>query len=462
MTTTLQANIAFNEIAHRQQSKVTLLGVAKSFGGYWLFFSALSVMASYFTFTGILLKAFEGQNELLANFIALGLSIILEVFKHKSIEWVFTAQSDNTKYLSYIIMSSLIVASMAFHFKGVILLQSNNVVAIEDEAESRKRLLEDRAYELKQGQNKLNIELAKALNNKDKEDDVLAVSTIKTNLITDRTIVPRGISKSRLQAHEANQKDLNIALLMVLGLAELFILFSLVSKYIFKENADATTVEFKSIKEELKDAVRIFKEKQTKNLVTDTLKELEDFEAQKNELKEEFKKPPTLSTTEQQKSYKNEIKTDKPLQIGYDYKNGSNGYFMGSLNQNQAKPNYNGFKVEQMPILRELATPLATHEEQKRTEEKKEDKIEVEKESKKVIDLMMFNHEEGELLKLLFDNNTLGEGDKLIPKRLVLAQTKINEGVLINLYAKLVDMGLVEFKNGYKALANIANQINVK
>ena len=76
-------------------------------------------------------------------------------------------------------------------------------------------------------------------NKQTSKDDLEATHTIASNnkytqLITKPTN-NISLSNARIKVHEKKQNDVNIALLMILCLAEAFILFSLLSKYIFKK-----------------------------------------------------------------------------------------------------------------------------------------------------------------------------------------------------------------------------------
>jgi hypothetical protein len=274
----------FNQTAIKQQSKITLLAVAKGFGAWWWFFSILSIYASYYTFIEILNEGMPTAEPMAILFVSFGLAFILEVFKHLAIMWVFADQSDSTQFLSFIVLSILVVASFAFHYIGVILAASSNSALIVDEEVSRQRLVEDRNYELKIQQGKINLEIAKVFNNKSIKDDLEATSTIASNnqyiqLVT-KPNSNIALSNARIKVHEKKQDDVNIALLMILCLAEIFILFSLLSKYIFKENADKNLLIFTSVKEELSDMISSFWETTTKDFVKNSINELNQLKVQ--------------------------------------------------------------------------------------------------------------------------------------------------------------------------------------
>ena len=282
--TIANASNEFNNTAIKQQSKITLLTVAKGFAAWWWFFSILSIYASYYTFMEVLNEGMPTAEPLAIIFVSFGLAFILEVFKHLAIMWVFAEQNETTQFLSYIILSTLVVASFAFHYKGVILAASSNSAVIVDEETSRQRLVEDRNHELKLQQGKINLEIAKVFNNKTTKDDLEATSTIASNnkyiqLITKPTN-SIALSNARIKVHDKKQDDVNVALLMILCLAEAFILFSLLSKYIFKKNADKNLLVFNSVKEELSDMISSFWETKTKDFVKDSIQELNQLKAQ--------------------------------------------------------------------------------------------------------------------------------------------------------------------------------------
>jgi len=210
-TTINSASNEFNNIAIKQQSKITLLKVAKGFGAWWWFFSILSIYASYYTFIEVLKEGMPTAEPLAVMLVSFGLAFILEVFKHLAMMWVFAKQNETTQFLSYIILSILVVSSIAFHYKGVLLAASSNTAVIVDEEASRQRLIEDRNHELKIQQGKINLEIAKVLNNKTSKDDLEATHTIASNnkytqLITKPTN-NISLSNARIKVHE--KRDCN-------------------------------------------------------------------------------------------------------------------------------------------------------------------------------------------------------------------------------------------------------------
>ena len=340
--TIASASNEFNNTAIRQQSKATLLTVAKGFGSWWWFFSILSIYASYYTFIEVLNQGMPSAEPIAIIFVAFGLAFILEVFKHLAIMWVFADQSDTTQFLSYIVLSILVVSSFAFHYKGVILAASNNSAVIVDEEVSRQRLVEDRNHELKIQQGKINLEIAKVFNNKTSRDDLEATTSIAANNKYIQFVTKPNnniaLSNARIKVHEKKQVDVNIALLMILCLAEAFILFSLLSKYIFTENADKNLLVFNSVKEELSDMISSFWESTTKDFIKNSINEL-------NQLKAENQANPPTPLVASSNAYYGQ----KTPQLLGNYSSYLGGYTLAE--ENKAKsPQYNGINTNTYPI----------------------------------------------------------------------------------------------------------------
>jgi UDP-2,3-diacylglucosamine pyrophosphatase LpxH len=80
------------------------------------------------------------------------------------------------------------------------------------------------------------------------------------------------------------------------------------------------------------------------------------------------------------------------------------------------------------------------------------------------LDLMKYNHTDSQLILALFDNGTIGIGDKLIKKSLVLAELEeqgVKEDDYVTLLRRLKKQKLVTFDMGYYSdciLDNIVNQ----
>ena len=216
-----------------------------------------------------------------------------------------------------------------------------STAVIVDEEVNRQRLVEDRNYELKLQQGKINLEIAKVFNNKTSKDDLKATTAIVSNneymKLTTQPNTNMALSNTRIKVHEKKQEDVNVALLMILCLAEAFILFSLLSKYIFKENADKNLLVFNSVKEELTDMISSFWETTTKDFIKNSLDELNQLKAQ-NQVKSPIPIVASPNTSYPQ--------TNPKLLGNYSsYLNRYNGF----VNNNEKSPQYNGINANLYP-----------------------------------------------------------------------------------------------------------------
>ena len=79
---------------------------------------------------------------------------------------------------------------------------------------------------------------------------------------------------------------------------------------------------------------------------------------------------------------------------------------------------------------------------------------------------MKFNHKENEIIKVAFENGGVKKGDRLLSKRIVKKELEDNRLItkrdIDNCYEKLEGLGLINFKGGYRALANMENIVTNK
>jgi hypothetical protein len=177
--------------------------------------------------------------------------------------------------------------------------------------------------------------------NKTTRDDLEATTTIASNneyiKLATQPHTNIALSNARIKIHEKKQDDVNVALLMILCLAEVFILFSLLSKYIFKENADKNLLVFNSVKEELSDMISSFWETTTKDFIKNSIDELNQLKAQN-----QANSPTPLVASA------NAYYGQKTPQLLGNYASYLGGYNL--LEENKAKsPQYNGVNASIYP-----------------------------------------------------------------------------------------------------------------
>jgi len=162
---------------------------------------------------------------------------------------------------------------------------------------------------------------------------------------------------------------------------------------------------------------------------------------------------PTLPTATAQNGYNQ----PNNAQIGFNANSASNGYFMGALHGIKGKMN-NGVNALTLPSSNAYSLG-ALHRTNEPKEEIKEQNITEEK--KEVADMLKYDHKESQIMKEMWENGRVKEGDKLIPKRLVKLALKeerlITHSEIDKLYEKLEEQGHIVFKNGYRAVTEIEN-----
>lgn len=452
-----QSRQSLNAMYLNQTGAGTTERVIAGFGRGWVIFALLSIIASTFS---VFMDFVTGTGAIVAFIVAFTLAIALEYFRFLAVEGAFSGMTSFSKLLTGVIAGGLLIVAIATHYRS---LKTYEKLSIKEDFRTELSYQRD----LQAVQNSQitaiignNGELSKALaSNGTTADDEIANASIKSNNELISTLATIGAKNNMTntnliltQSQQVATQSKN-ALFLLFIIIEVLAVFSIVAKVLLHLNTDPNVKELVTTIDKLNQLESNVYNNLKGHLIEQTeAKILNATQAQnvdhQNAMKQIGNRPTPTKTPQ-----------IEPKTLGYTYNPnlGTNAYFMGISNQNEPNQENRVNFYPQMPISWELATPL-NHQEK---ENLKENLNNDEKEGYKIIDLMMFNHEEGELLKLMFDNNTLKAGDKLIPKRLILAQTKINEGVLINLYAKLQDMELIEFKNGYRALANIKNKVDV-
>jgi len=373
--------------------------------------------------------------------IGLAVGVFLEFGKHRLSRGLFNGSLDDLSRYGLVggTLFIIMLVALLLHIRSI-----NNFVG--KNYEKQTNVIYQDELRITDATLKVNLELAKALNNKDKDDDVLSASGIVSS---NKTLVNLRTSeaKNALLSSYAQSKNTIKGILYLLFLSvEFFSLFGIFGMLIIQRNTDKNVKSVVTTSDRLASVeANVYQAVET-NMINTTLANVQAVMDGNNR--------PTLPTTTQQKE-----------QIAFNanatYGMGTNTYFMGTPNQNTTKG------VDLPIINKRKPTTSGTRTEKDHLKEslngQNESDLEI-GEDKRVLDLMLFSHKEVEFIKLLWDNGEVKEGDKLIPKRFILQQSvkgRETERELVNLYKKLEDMGLIVFKNGYRALADIQNNINV-
>lgn len=284
--TVLNGNIAFNEAAIKQRDKSTLLSVAKAFGSGWIFFSGLSMVASWYTFNKIGLQAGFEVDENIILVISGGLSLMLEVFKHYGLKWIFTSQKHITRALSLIITPVLFVVSFELHIKGADMMGAIKKTNDINSELTYLKELKSQDIKIKENLSLAIVESSKALNNGSSHDDEIASKSIKTNQdsmklqIIEASPQMMSLINRKLDAKKDERASSQDAMVILLIMADAFILFSLLSYLIIDRNSDEELLNYQSLEDELKGMIGGFWSAKKKDLVTNTLNGIDYYSKQ--------------------------------------------------------------------------------------------------------------------------------------------------------------------------------------
>lgn len=432
--------------------------IIKVFGSLWLPLAVISVAISTFS---IYMDLSMPLGFALSLVIGLFFATVLVVFTHYALDSLFTTFSGLSKAMMGVIFIGLATISILTHFKSLnnfekIMVQEKRVNILKMNMASSATANEQIKKVLSTNQALTNV-----FNNGTIHDDKTAMNSMVSNnqLISllkttsqNQTLQNEIIQSEKILAHTL--KDTLLLLFIVL---EVLSYFSLVSKILLALN---TSEEVKNL------TTQMNKLEEMEANVYDAVieKKTELVKSKISQVFETVTNHPTLAYATAQ-NHQNE---PTKAQIGFNANMASNPYLTGVTNRlqqeeqnshflpiiNKRKPKIVGTRTETKDYLKEnLNKDMGIEQETTKKEEKK------------VVDLLKFSHKEGEFIKLLWDNGEVKEGDKLIPKRFVLEQSlkgRETERELVNLYAKLEDMNLILFKNGYRALADMENIVTNK
>jgi len=124
----------------------------------------------------------------------------------------------------------------------------------------------------------------------------------------------------------------------------------------------------------------------------------------------------------------------------------------------------NGYSLQNLPSYPFAKPEVSEGYTQNSETEKIQNKTEQKSNPKEILNLMNFGHKEDEIIKVMFENGAVKMDDRLLQKRIVkkhFAEDRlISAKDISNTYDTLEDMGLIIFKGGYRALADMDSIIN--
>ena len=409
--TNFEANQDFTERYAQMRGKASLLEVVEVFSRTHIPLAILSSMVTTFTFYHLFMPIFK--NPLPSLVLAVLLAALIEILKNYSWIWAFTKQVALTRYMAYSVSVGLVTISILFHVLSAERGTKGELSqAVEKEANyqrDEKKLNSQIILELLKNNNGLNAVLVNGTN----KDDGKATSAIVENtkfaqmLTTQSTggITGKELLSVKADSVASDQKSI----MWLLITAEFLMLFALLAKLIVRFNVDKNQAEFVDVKEAL---------------------QIELYNAHNSNIRGMI----DLAKDEIRKVHK-ENKKALPYNQGQEDK------------ETEQKTNT---KIDSD------ASNTCTENVKKKESKTKDGTL--------TLDLMKYNYIDSQLVLALFDNGTIGIGDKLIKKSLVLAELEeqgVKEDDYVTLLRRLKKQNLVTFDMGYYAnsiLVNIVNQ----
>lgn len=415
--TNFEANQDFTQRYAQMRGKASLLEVVEVFSRTHIPLAILSSMVTTFTFYHLFIPIFK--NPLPSLLLAALLAALIEVLKNYSWIWAFAKQVALTRYMAYSVSIGLVTLSILFHILGAERGTKGELSqAIEKEANyqrDEKRLNSEIILELLKNNNGLNAVLLNGTN----KDDGKATSAIEENTKFAQMLTTQstgGITGKELLSVKADSVASDQrAIMSLLITAEFLMLFALFAKLIVRFNVDKNQAEFVDVKEALQ--IELY------NAHNANIKGMIDL------AKDEIKK---VHQEHKKALPHNQTQEEKKETVSEETKNETNAKINSDASNTCTE------KIDQ--------------------EEKKKENGTL------TLDLMKYNYTDSQLILALFDNGTIGIGDKLIKKSLVLAELEeqgVKEDDYVTLLRRLKKQNLVTFDMGYYAnsiLVNIVNQ----
>ena len=448
--TEMMAKQSLNSMYKSSTGAVKQEEIIKAFGSLWIPLAVISVAISTFSIYMDLSIPLGFYLSLLIGFF---FAFVLVAFSHYALDSLFTTFTGLSKIMMGFIFIGLATISIITHFKSLnnfekILVQRKRVDILKmnmtTSATADKQIKEVLAT---------NKALTKVFSNGTIHDDKTAMTSISSNnqliALLKTTSQNQTLQNEIIQNEKKLANTLKDTLFLLFVLLEIMSYFSLVSKVLLALN---TSEEVKNL------TTHLSKLQEIEANIYDTVieKKTEQVTNTINQALEAVQNPPTPAYAMAQ-NYQNQ---PNKAQIAFDANSGSNSYFTGIVNRlddNSKKPSF-------MPIINKRKPQTSGMRTETNTNQDENLKENLNNEEKEVLDLMKFDHKENELVKILWENGTVKKGDRLLAKRFVLPQLprNITDRDLVNLYEKLIDYGMVEFKNGYRALVDIENVVTNK
>ena len=429
--------------------------IIKVFGSLWLPLAIISIAISTFS---IYMDLSVPLGFGLSLTIGLLLATVLVVFAHYSLDSLFTTFEGISKMMMGIIFLGLATISIITHFKS---LNNFEKILVQDKRIEILKMDMTTNAETNRQVNKIletNSVLAKVFDNGTIHDDKEALLSTQSNNAIISLLKHTSNNKELQDEVIHNQKilasSLKDTLFLLFIVLEVLSYFSVVSKILLTLNTsdevkNLTThlTKLNEIEANVYDAVVTNKTEQVTNTVNQALGAVQNS--------------PTPSYAMAQNYQGDQQSQPNKAQIAFNANSGSNAYNSDYYTQNSLKTNMSKYLPSFSALSDDFSECYTQHTDPKEREEITKNNINENEGKKEVLDLMKFSHKETEIIKVAFENGAVKEGDRLLQKSIVKQQFSndrlITRKDVDNCYEKLEDLGLIHFKGGFRALAEMKN-----
>ena len=489
-----------------QKGSKTQFEVIEGLIKYWVIFSILAIIVSALGFYSDLFKIFGFWGAVAG---ATAAAFALEYFKILAIKGAMSG----LEFLSKAILGAfgviLMIVILVFHIKSVNLFGEIQVnQALRAEVNYQRSLDERRAGQIDKLL-KSNVEASKALDNGFGGDDKMVSSVTASNngLIEILSAVESPVDVNALLSSEKAEAELTKGILLgMVLLIEFLALFSIVGMIIRDRNVSSGTKELVTTMDKLGeleantlDAIQSAMMQKTKTSIEEMVgavpkqigetltnsPTLPPMATEKKEpvllgLRETLATSPAISHTGPKGEVWSNAKSDTPalpynttqiINLGADSPTPT--FFNGSYDNFVDAYEGDGFKVQKFPLVpKQKKKPKKTRivknidsfeiVESPALEEQTTENASNVGSTSLGLDLLKFNFVDSQIILAAWDNGTLGVGERLVKKSLVLAELEeqgIKEDNYVTLFRRLKKQNFVVFEMGYIANAKLINGV---
>jgi len=446
-----RAKQQMNQMYLDQQGAKAKKSVINFFAKSSIPFSIASILFSAFGFYFDLL---DGMGALSAIILGLGLGVFIEGSKHFSTKGAFADFKSYWRIGLALLAFSFTFGAMVYHYKSLNTYANIQVRSTIEKQNDREIALKIKALSLIENAQNSNKDLSQVLKNGSALDDSGAVKAISSNnnLANNLLALSSKSDTSTSLLYQANKtaKQNKNTLLVIFISVELFSLFGVIAKGLLaSETSDpvksviSTQNKLDTLEENVIKMVETALIKQTMNRVKKSLKEFEGD-------------PSPTPTYSQENFYQN--------QPNYNFLTNAYKYAPNPENTNNPLGLEHRPKTKQKEEIKTKAKPENTNDACDPCLDEKPKLKENLNNGEKVLDLMMYNYQDSQIILALFDNGSIGKGERLVKKSLVLAELEdqgVKEDDYVTLLRRLKKQKLVRFDVGYFSNCDLKNIVKV-